>query len=157
MPPSYQKPTAHPPYARALLIGESNPYSRHPDDALVPWPAGCAGARLLSLLGWSEYDYLASFHRVNLVVGKRWDIRAARARADELSTQEFFQKSFVVLLGVRVSWACGWNHEIWKVIGGVVRVPHPSGLCRDWNDPRSRPRLRELLEPYRHKDLRVRA
>lgn len=157
MPPSYQKPTAHPHNARAVLIGESNPYSRNPDDALLPWPAGCAGHRLFVLLGWTEDEYLRSFYRLNLVVGERWNLERARCVADEVRTRDFFQDLDVVLLGARVAHAFGWTKPTWEMIytrgGGMVRIPHPSGLCREWNKPGAREFLRTLMEPYRVADL----
>jgi len=156
VPPSYRKPTAGP-HARALLVGESNPYSLVPEHALLPWPSQSAGARLLSLLGWDEDEYLASFFRTNLVRGRKWSLAAAREEVAVLRSHDFYGLD-VVLLGAKVSHAFEWTAPLWeKSEGGrFVRVPHPSGLCREWNRAGARERLREVLEPYRVRSLAVR-
>lgn len=154
MPPSYQKPTACPPFARALIVGESNPYSRDPDDALLPWPPQSAGARLRSLLGWTEDEYLASFWRANLICGARWTQAEARVAAISWAAEATQHELDVVMLGARVASAFHWTLPTWEKSEkmaslGMVRVPHPSGLCREWTVPGARDRLRRLMEPYR--------
>lgn len=70
---------------KPLLVGESNPYSRDPDDALLPWPFGCAGYRLChKVLGLREETYLQVFDRANLLDEVRWSAPRARASAATL-------------------------------------------------------------------------
>lgn len=164
-PASWVQPNPRPLGARALLVGESNPYSRDPACALLPWPPASAGARLLGLLGWSEAEYLASFWRSNLVNGEGWSAPRVRGAAAVLMVEASEYGVDVVLLGGRVAGAfsqaaanmmrnlgveaAGRPLETWERSGSILRVPHPSGLCREWNHPGARDRLRRLLEPYR--------
>lgn len=150
MPPSYRKPTATPNFARAILVGESNPYSRNPDDALLPYPAQSAGARLRGLLGWSEDEYLASFWRSNLASGRGWDQHEAEKAAANLVAEALRHDLDVVMLGARVASAFSKPPlDAWARDGNLVRVPHPSGRCREWSRPGARERLRRLMERYR--------
>lgn len=64
---------------RIIIVGEDNPQSSRPADALVPWPDGCAGHRLMGILGLPEDMYL-EIQRTNLCC-PRWDGRAAVERA----------------------------------------------------------------------------
>jgi len=149
MPPSYRKPTATPNFARAILVGESNPYSRNPDDALLPYPAQSAGARLRGLLGWTEDEYLESFWRVNLIRGRCWHQAEAEQVAAKLVIDALRHDLDVVMLGARVAAAFSKPPlEPWARDGNLVRVPHPSGRCREWYKPGARERLRRLMGRY---------
>lgn len=155
MPPSWTRPSCCPPFARALIVGEANPYSHDPDDALLPWPPQSAGARLRSLLGWTEDEYLASFWRANLVRGIRWSQAEARSEAEYLDTLANQNSFALVMLGAKVAAVFSGPPfhrmplELWEQRGRLLRIPHPSGLCREWSRPGARERLRALMQPYR--------
>jgi hypothetical protein len=137
------------------LIGENNPYSRVPDDALLPFPEESAGARLChQILGMTEAAYLAAFERRNLLSQARWSAPAARGAAGWLRTQ-IAASDGVVLLGRKV-------HDAWHTsVGGTLRgpgpwepftrrgtvlaLPHPSGRCRAWWEPGAFRRAREAV------------
>lgn len=144
-----------------LLIGEANPYGGDPYFALYPEPEGSAGHRLCHLVLGFEYAaaYLRAFERRNLCP-KDWSIRAAREEAVRLRSTTPFQ---AVLLGRKVAAAfhlehvppftthLPWGSEFpnrW-----VVVLPHPSGLCREWNGPAAFLRARELVQSVYPYDL----
>jgi hypothetical protein len=120
---------------KPVLVGEANPHGGDPKYALYPYPRGCAGYRLcFDVLGMRRSDYVRSFHRVNLC-GTRWRIREARNRARSLGGLR------LVLLGAKVAsafdvpfepFASQWN-STGDGGGGILVLPHPSGLCRLWN------------------------
>lgn len=128
-----------------ILVGEVNPHS--PDCALCLCHPGSAGSRLRSILGLTEFQYLA-LRRENLCRGE-WDQKDARRRAHEL----WDAAAGLVLLGRRVASACGM-HKVPLFTGGhntqvhVVLLPHPSGRSREWNDPGARDRAQNLLREY---------
>lgn len=113
-----------------VLVGESNPYGGHPDFALYPSPDGCAGHRLCcKILGMRRAVYMRVFDRVNLCDGP-WRIKEARAKADTLRCRQ------LILLGSKVCSAFGIPFKPWSTVGTLdpwVILPHPSGLCRLWN------------------------
>lgn len=135
---------------KPLLVGESNPRSGDPRHALYPWPPGCAGARLCTILGVSEAEYLDLFDRVNLVGGTKWTARVARETARRVAAE---RPGHLVLLGVRVCDAFGvpWepfhSHLRPGAWGRFWVLPHPSGRSRVWNTPGSRLTARALLHP----------
>lgn len=131
--------------ARAVLVGEDNPYGPSPDMALYPAPEGSAGWRLCVLiLMLQRADYLRRFARVNLCDGL-WSTREARARAAELAATGVP----VVMLGAKVSAAFGRSaQEPFTRDGLFYRLPHPSGRCRVWNDPGAFGRARGLLAEF---------
>lgn len=133
---------------KPLLVGELNPYGADPDFALYPLPARASGDRLCRLvMGLRRGQYLAAFDRVNLCTGK-WSAPAARKRADELCADD--ERQLFVLLGVKVSAAFlpgkpkAFTIEQ-RCAGTFVVLPHPSGLCRVWDEPGSVERARKLL------------
>jgi hypothetical protein len=136
---------------KPLLVGESNPYGGDPAFALYPSPPGCAGDRLCRLvMGLDPDDYLARFDRTNLCA-RAWDLLAARSRAAELLVDARARNVPVVLLGAKVASVCAAAFEPFRVLPETglcpVRVilPHPSGRCRVWSDPRSYELAREAL------------
>lgn len=144
---------------RPLLIGELNPYGADPRFALYPLPEHSAGGRLCSLiLGMDRGAYVRSFDRRNLCTGK-WSMKAARAAADEIITR-IAQGAPLILCGTKVTQAFGFEFKPWfsfemkrrslfmlnaEAWSRVVILPHPSGLCRLWNEPRAVERTRELV------------
>src|SRR6185369_847576 len=120
--------------AWATIVGESNPYGADPYYALYPAPDGCSGHRLCCLiLGMHRHTYLDTFERVNLCEG-RWSMKDARAKAQSL----WPHKGKFILLGVKVARA--WEVNPWEPFiqidgGTTLLLPHPSGLCRLWQEP----------------------
>ncbi len=125
--------------AKPLLVGESNPYGSDPRYALYPSPSGCAGYNLArKILGMTEDDYLESFDRANLCVGK-WSVPPARRAANLIKTL----RPRCILLGAKVNLAFGMAfvpfvsaiEERQGVSVQMLVLPHPSGLCRLWHNP----------------------
>lgn len=132
-----------------LLVGEANPYGSEPRFALYPLPEKASGGRLARILGLTNLEYLARHDRVNLCPGK-WSIRTARWSATQVLAVRR-PGSGIVLLGTKVAQAFGLekhNDIEGYNLGGVklLCIPHPSGLCRAWNDPTLVPRVREIYE-----------
>lgn len=131
---------------KPILVGESNPLSSDPADALVPYPDGCAGHRLaVSIFGMSRKAYMDSFDRINLCMGD-WSQFPARLTAAALK----IKYDRIVLLGSRVASAFGLNFEPFTFAQGssikMLILPHPSGLSRLWNNPNNIKLCRELIK-----------
>lgn len=134
---------------RPLLLGEANPYSDDPAMALYPFPEGSAGYRLPDILGMRRVDYLRQFDRRNLICGAEWNLKAAREAYPGIVRG----RDVVVLLGAKVCKAAGVAFEPFSVLLKLdtdrlcarVVLPHPSGLCRLWNDEEARPRARAVV------------
>ena len=139
---------------KPLLVGEANPYGRAPEFALYPAPRGCAGQRLAEVvMGLPRSEYLERFDRVNLCPEK-WSAPVARASASKIRFERGVW-DHIVLLGSKVCGAFGieykpftWGqrapHEA-RNVNTIVVLPHPSGLCRTWNEPDAVARAREVL------------
>lgn len=129
---------------KPLLVGEQNPYGGDPQFALYPAPEGCSGHRLCCLvLKMRRTDYLREFERVNLCDGG-WNMREARVRARKLRAWG----APVVLLGAKVARAFEFHpFRPFTVLddGKVLVLPHPSGLCRTWNESGAFERARALV------------
>jgi hypothetical protein len=139
------------------LVGECNPHSADPGDVLSPERPGSAGNRLWAMLylrhSMTRDDYLRGFRRVNLC-STEWDAEAAETAAD-IMISSFSFGDRVVMLGAKVAsafclrrapkfeweWASPAGSESFK----FLKLPHPSGLCRDYNDPATRDRAADLL------------
>jgi hypothetical protein len=140
---------------RPLLVGELNPYGTDPRYALYPEPERSAGGRLCRLvLGLSVKEYIKRYDRANLCVGV-WSAPVARRAAAAL-TEGVEQRPAIVLLGRKVCDAFRISFIPFRVIragethvghwrSNVVVLPHPSGLCRAWNEPGSFERARVAL------------
>lgn len=151
------------PATRILIVGELNPYGDDPAMALYPRPATASGGRLMGLLGVTERQYLA-FGRRNLCTG-RWSDRRAREAAGAVAAEvSSGALDLVVCLGSRVREAFARHVTTWErasaaslalpgtwMFGGALGsprfafVPHPSGMCRVWDDHRSRAYLRATM------------
>lgn len=145
------------PERQPLFVGESNPVSPHPADALYPWPETSAGGRLRRALGLEMSDYFSLLRRENLFAlsPKKWDGSEAKARAKDILTLYGADGDVVFLLGNRVAQAFGmkglplWGHrKVENYLFGMditfVRVPHPSGCL----DPSSRKKMRALARKF---------
>lgn len=142
---------------KPLLVGEDNPYGKDPRYALFPHPKNSAGYRLarLVLAMPSRGAYLEGFDRINLCAQK-WTAAAARTTVISVMSSDYDR---VVLLGVKVAKAFGFvdrkPFQIDRVKSvsstGVwferkyILLPHPSGLCRVWNEPQAFERARAVL------------
>lgn len=132
--------------SRVLLVGENNPLSADPAHALYPYPAANSGGRLCRILGMSPDEYLHTFDRTNLLSRDRWSAAAAREAAERVVAGPHRR---VVALGVKVASAFGVPTAPFAVhtVGGtdVAVLPHPSGLCRVWNNPDAELRARAYV------------
>lgn len=128
--------------SRLVAVGECDPRGGPP---LCRLGRGRSGDRLRGIMGLpdDEYDRL---ERVNLCRVAWSDAGAARAARRLLARLR--PGRVVVALGRRVSAAIGAGRPFTvTAVGGVtvVSLPHPSGLCRTWNDRRSVARARASL------------
>lgn len=136
--------------SRLLFVGENNPQSEDKRHALYPHNSKAAGARLMGILGLQRSTYL-SVWRTNLcggyakrgsdrVMSETWDSKDAMHRALDLTCVTSPPWSTIVLLGRKVGSVALINRPKFfemSVVHGTtfVCLPHPSGLCREWNDP----------------------
>jgi len=142
-----------------LLVGESNPYSTDPRHALYPLPLNAAGGRLARVLGLSPREYLRAFpDRRNLLTGSaKWSAPTARRGADNV-LRAAPVGAVLVLLGAKVTAAFGVEYRPALFLPRMAHVgtnvprrrvvlvlPHPSGRCREWNDPQTAERVRSAL------------
>jgi hypothetical protein len=148
---------------RPLLVGEANPYYVEGDDpnryALYPLPERASGHRLcVKIMGFTDsrrgmQEYLSSFDRVNVCAGK-WSMKEARGAAQGIRLGAGHER--VVLCGQKVCIAFGIPYEPLLLFVDEQRrsdlppvrfliLPHPSGLCRFWNQPEAFERARAFL------------
>lgn len=140
---------------RPVLVGMNNPISLDPAHALYPIPAQHAGGRLYNMLDSaapagevSATKYILGFDRRNLVAGRVWKVNVAFQAAEVLSSE--LRDRHAVLLGISVLTAfrfprhdwCVWS--TWRDVRYCC-IPHPSGLCREYNDPQMRARVGQML------------
>ena len=152
-------PSSDYPTDRVLLVGEVNPLGSDPRHALYHLPRTSSGNRLRCILGLTDLEYHRLLDKVNLCVGK-WSTKQAAVLLAELVLRNSTGRGVVVLLGARVRAAArrmiklasapDLRVEFFTRVtlgSGVVLVslPHPSGLCRLWNEPGAPARARALL------------
>lgn len=131
--------------AEVTLVGECNPYGGGDDYALFPSPDGCSGHRLCcTVLRMSRAAYLDCFVRVNLCVG-RWSMPLAVERARRLRRDA----GRLILCGAKVARAFMVAYEPVSVVESrLLVIPHPSGMCRAWNDPATALRVRLAMSSF---------
>lgn len=139
-----------------VLVGELNPYGGDPKFALFDLPVNSAGWRLRNHILRVERRTYFGFKRHNLCVG-RWSNDDARREAGRLYLEVYDSRrveATFVLLGKKV--AAAFGHRAVDPFtrdavhpgdqpGRLVFLPHPSGRCRTYNDPKSYERVLELL------------
>jgi len=146
---------------KPLIVGLHNPLSNHPRDALLPFPPGSTGWRLLMMIREVEPEtsrllLIDGVDRRNLWRGNALPSgkgSAAAYRAEgRLIFEGCFGRSDVLLLGARV-WdsvtdrlAPGW-FESKEVIPGTRfwNIPHPSARNVIYNNRATRQKLGRLL------------
>jgi hypothetical protein len=139
-----------------LLVGEDNPQSSAEEHALYPYPVNCAGERLCNrIFAMPRTGHYLSIWRTNLC-NTRWTDKQAGKRAWELLSQDA-PWTKLVLLGRKVAKVyepiCNISLEPFAIgridtghrVFTVVSLPHPSGRCREWNDPNSFERARDVM------------
>lgn len=133
---------------KPVLVGEQNPYGGDPRFALYPAPNGCSGHRLCCLiLGMHRKAYLCAFDRANLCDGE-WSMCKARQRAIELLADRAGQCK-LILCGSKICSAFGVPYAPFTVADEVLlRLPHPSGRCRAWDEDRSFLKAREAVAAF---------
>lgn len=140
---------------KPVLIGMNNPLSMQPGYELFPAPEGCTGHRIYLMLKSRQPDilrqqYLNVFDRRNLVVGRSFDKKLARVRAEQLYAEFWGTKRTIVLLGEEVRRAFGHPKELIhpQEIGGCTwrQLPHPSGRNFWYNVTKNREMAAMLLE-----------
>lgn len=142
-----------------LVVGEANPRPGFHDCALWPWPTTGAGGRLAAHLGMRAIDFYHAFTLRNLYndgAPVRWCVGDSRLRAMDVLCVNL--EPVVVLLGNRVAAAFECAHlplfrSVDVTLFGnmrrrVIRLPHPSGRCRAWNDSGAAARARRVLGRY---------
>ncbi len=138
---------------RVVLVGELNPYQNRRDFDLYDEPASSAGSRLRQLiLGVKRETYFRYFIRRNLCV-KRWSMPAARREMEQLG--RLLPGHVFVLLGNKVKAAAGFAgvkafETTTDGSSTIVCLPHPSGLCRAWNQLDAFERARNILRKVCH-------
>lgn len=114
---------------------------------MFPYPNTSAGGRLLRFSGMSAFDYLRTFHRVNLMEEKppTWRLVDARRAAAELLLR--YVGHPLVLLGKKVQEAFGVGGDGWGEVHGCLycAIPHPSGLNTLSNSPVVQDKMRLTL------------
>lgn len=141
---------------KTILLGLDNPHSSDPAMALYTRPINASGYRLWQMIkdaanrkchNFSERDYLEGYTRRNLLssenyVGDRFNyslmVSALKGRR-------------VVMLGQKVPKLLGIMGVTFDLVPRVgdgftyYVIPHPSGLCREYNDPIMRQRVGDLV------------
>lgn len=145
------------PDARPVIVGMNNPLSEDPRAALLPYPKKSAGWNLWRMAhdvcGVSRSEFRRSFEFVNLCDARVWCPIAARRKYDTIESA--WEGRRVVLMGAAVLGVLHLQRPssglIWQSRAGYrwCSLPHPSGLCREYNNPIVRRvaglRLEELM------------
>lgn len=141
---------------KPIILGVYNPHSRDPAMALATDPQGASGYRLWQMLkeagnrnscNITERDYLDGFERRNL-----WEqVNLIDKRFDRSETLAYLARRVVVMCGTKVPTTLGLRHTGFHCTQQHAMsfiyyvIPHPSGLCREYNDPKMRERVGNLL------------
>lgn len=126
-------------------MGEDNPHGDHPALALYHLPRRASGDRLRRIMGLHDSTY-AALDKVNLC-RRRWLAGEAETMAARLRRLY----ATCVLLGAKVRKAFGGPPPFTATVTGdnlLISLPHPSGLCREWNKPGAVLMARALLSAH---------
>lgn len=146
---------------RPLLLGEAPAANGDPDRPLSGLPSRricrCLGVPFDD--GAEAYRQVLARFRVRNTIRSRedaypWSAPAARRHAEEwLPDYLRGGAPVIVCLGRRAAGAIGhhgpwyeWRESDGELRYASVLVPHPSGLNRAWNDPKTTARFRAALE-----------
>lgn len=125
-------------------MGELNPYGVDARYALYDMPVNSAGWRLRTKILRLKRTSYHKLIKHNLCVGV-WEKEAAAKRAREILTQ--YTEATFILLGRKVSKAFGLGAvPAFSAQGSFIVLPHPSGLCREWNTPDAYDRALTLVK-----------
>lgn len=146
---------------KPVLLGLNNPHSTDPAEALGVEPKGASGYRLWSMLATealvreppftvSASDYEEGFDRYNLL-----DQEVFRHNDFTIERYQFIMDRLegrtVVMCGTNVPRALDLPHTGFHLeprntsLFTYFIIPHPSGLCREYNDPEMRAKVGKLL------------
>ncbi len=119
---------------KPVIVGEaSSPSATHPVQPLFPFPERSAGARLWRMTGLSRPDYMASFHRMNLLPQYNdWYQNFetdARWAAWNLICSGLLDGRAVVLLGAPVWLAFGGREDVEPLVWYAGGVPAFKPAC----------------------------
>lgn len=154
-----------------VIIGMNNPYGGNPKYALYPNPEKSAGYRLYKMLeeaacrraGASDgvlllrKQYIDGFDRRNVLSGA-WTMARAK-KVGALMVQGLVGRKVIILgrgpeaaLGLpKTEWFTHSRHEWPRVLADGSHgfdywtIPHPSGMCREYNRQANRERAGDLL------------
>jgi uracil-DNA glycosylase len=142
-----------------LMVGEAPSPTSDPE---VPIISGRSGRWLRWLLGehWSLfYEACAFINLVETYPGPLYPLETSRHAAREV-LESVVRPRTLILCGRKVSSAFGYAKAEFLSVADMPRerlvfLPHPSGLCRWWNDEHNRSRARaqllfEVFESSRH-------
>ncbi len=149
---------------KPVLIGMNNPHSDNPERALGTRPTNASGYRLWHMLAISalyreppkvieSWDYVAVFDRYNLLDYEVFDpTRFTEERHNYI--MEKINQRIVVMCGTNVPRTLGYKHKGFDLNPYTAHspvpftyyvIPHPSGMCREYNDVGMRTRVGNLL------------
>jgi len=141
---------------KAVIVGLFNPKSQDPAYAMEPFTPNGSGERLWKMLSEvvpvTKQDYVGHFEMINVIDTDKvtWeDVEYFEARAIEIERR--VESRPAAVLGI-MAWTSlrverspirktDWfgHYKNWWLL------PHPSGLCRVYNDPVMRRRAGEAL------------
>lgn len=147
---------------KTILLGEAPPKSR-PKDTLQSRPfSGNSGRRFSEMIG---EDVVTAFDTRNLLSewpgpaskGSKFPLAAAELGAHRLLRTLPSEGNRIILCGGRVAKAMslrwmvplGWYSVSWQwpkyVQAKAILIPHPSGVNRQWNDPKISEAVKRIL------------
>lgn len=146
---------------KPVLLGLNNPHSTDPSKALGVDPPNASGHRLWSMLAISglcrepeivvlRTQYEEAFDRYNLLdelvfTHSEFTVKRHGFIMDRLAGR------IVVMCGTNVPRALDLEYTGFHIKPMVHKefvyyiIPHPSGLCREYNDPEMRKKVGDLL------------
>lgn len=135
-----------------LLVGESaNRRRTWQEDVSLMWVPHEELAKLL--LSWGAFAHGCRYSELGmswdaslnlLPPGEPWDKSLARETASQVL--RYSNPRLLLLAGRRVATAFGVQGELPQLSGKFLALPHPSGRCRQWNDPETAEKCAELWQ-----------